>query len=480
MLLKYKFLVHKTMGVFCVTIWMIPFSETNKACLQQLFYFKAPIMKFLFPSIAAITLLASCGEQKKPDQSKAVAVNTSTRQEVKLPAPYATKSVSNYSKVVGWPKGKTPVAPEGFTVSLFADSLRNPRNIYIAPNGDIFISEANTEAKGVKKIGAKITGVDASQNLGKSANRITVLRDTDRDGKPDKKEVFLSNLNQPYGMLILGNYFYVANTDGVWQYKYTTSQTKITEPGKMILSLPAGGYNNHWTRNLRVNNKGDKIFISVGSGTNIAEQGMDVEKRRANILEINPDGSGERVYASGLRNPVGIDIQPSTGVLYTVVNERDKLGDDLVPDYLTSVKEGGFYGWPWAYFGQHEDPRPEVKRPDMVKKTLVPDLDLGSHTASLGLAFYTGKKFPVKYNNGVFIGQHGSWNRSAIVGYKVGFVPFVNGKPGPKMEDFLTGFVANADKREVYGRPVGVAVAKDGSLLVADDASNKIWRVSAQ
>jgi glucose/arabinose dehydrogenase len=437
-------------------------------------------MKIYIAYIAGITLLAASCKQKKVDASKADDVNTDVKQEVKLPAPYQTKAVSNYCKVIGWPAGKMPIAPKGFTVNLFADTLKNPRNIYIAPNGDILVSEANTETKGIKKIGAKIIGVAASQNLGKSANRITILRDTNGDGVPDLRGVFLSNLNQPFGMLILGNSFYVANTDGLWKYDYKAGQTKITTPGKMILSLPAGGYNNHWTRNLRANAAGTKIYVAVGSGTNVAEHGMENEKRRADVLEINPDGSGEMVYASGLRNPAGIDFQPGTGVLYAAVNERDNLGDDLVPDYLTSVKPGGFYGWPWAYFGQHEDPRPEVKRPDMVKKTITPDLSLGPHTASLGLVFYTGKKFPAKYINGAFIGQHGSWNRSVLSGYKVGFVPFVNNKPAPQLEDFLTGFIANADKKEVYGRPVGVAVANDGSLLVADDTSNRIWRVSAK
>lgn len=436
--------------------------------------------KILAASILALSISACSENQRKINPSEADSVSTSASQPVDLPAPYETKSVKNYSNVVGWPAGKTPVAPEGFAVTLFADSLKNPRNIYIAPNGDILVSEANTEMKGVKKIGAKIVGAAASQNLGKSANQVTLLRDSNNDGKPDLKTTFLGNLNQPYGMVIIGNNFYVANTDGIWKYDYKSGQTKINGPGKMILALPAGGYNNHWTRNLLASKDGSKIYISVGSGTNIAEHGMDVEKRRANILEINPDGTGERVYGAGLRNPVGTALQPGTNVIYTVVNERDDLGDELVPDYLTSVKDGGFYGWPWAYFGQHEDPRPEVKRPDMVKKTIVPDLALGAHTASLGLAFYTGGKFPAKYNNGAFIGQHGSWNRSKLSGYKVGFVPFTDNKPGAKMEDFLTGFIANADKQEVYGRPVGVTVAKDGSLLVADDASNRIWRVAAK
>ncbi|RFZ83363.1 sorbosone dehydrogenase family protein [Mucilaginibacter terrenus] len=439
-------------------------------------------MKYkVFPVIAAALIIFSCGQNdKKVNHSKADGVSTPEKQAVDLPAPYQSKSVKNYCKVIGWPAGKTPEAPSGFTVSLFADSLRNPRNIYIAPNGDILVSEANTEATGIKKVGAAIKGVAKSQNLGQSANRITLLRDKDGDGVPETKTVFLEHLNQPYGMLILGNSFYVANTDGIWKYPYQQGQTKITVPGKMILSLPTGGYNNHWTRNLLANADNTKIFVSVGSGTNVADQGMENEKRRANILEINPDGTGERIYASGLRNPVGMSLQPGTNRLYTVVNERDELGDELVPDYLTAVKEGGFYGWPWAYFGKHEDPRLKVKRPDMVSKTLTPDFSLGPHTASLGLAFYSGKKFPSHYANGAFIGQHGSWNRSKLSGYKVGFLPFSNNAACEKMEDFLTGFVANAEKNEVYGRPVGVTVAKDGSLLVADDASNRIWRVAAK
>ncbi|GAA4341521.1 sorbosone dehydrogenase family protein [Mucilaginibacter gynuensis] len=429
---------------------------------------------------AAGLLAAGCGGKKKnANYNKSDTVENKSNQKVKLPAPYATKSVTNYSNVIGWPAGKTPTAPEGFTVSLFADSLRNPRNIYVAPNGDIFVSEANTEAKGVKKVGAAITGVNKSQNLGKSANDILLFRDTNGDGKPDLKTVFLSGLNQPYGILVVGNWFYIANTDGVWRYPYKTGQTKIAGIGKRILKLPAGGYNNHWTRNLLAAKDGSKIYISVGSGSNVGEHGMANEKRRANILVINPDGTGEKIYAAGLRNPVGTDFEPTTGKLYTVVNERDKLGDDLVPDYLTGVKEGGFYGWPYAYFGKHADPVLKGANNDMVNKSLVPDLALGPHTASLGLAFYTGDKFPAKYKGGAFIGQHGSWNRSKLVGYKVIYAPFANGKPTGKTEDFLTGFIANLEKNEVYGRPVDVAVLKDGSILVSDDASNRLWRVAA-
>jgi glucose/arabinose dehydrogenase len=304
------------------------------------------------------------------------------------------------------------------------------------------------------------------------------LRDTDKDGKPDLRETFLTGLNQPFGMLMLGNSFYVANTDGLLRFPYQPDQTKMTAAGQKIMNLPAGGYNNHWTRNLLASPDGKKIYISVGSGSNVGENGMEHEVRRACILEINPDGTGERVFATGLRNPVGMDWQPTTKTLYTAVNERDELGDDLVPDYLTSVKEGAFYGWPYAYYGQNEDPRRKGERPDLVKKTVMPDVPLGAHTASLGLVFYDGTTFPAKYHDGAFIGQHGSWNRSEFSGYKVVFVPFENGKPG-KPEDFLTGFVTGKDK-DVYGRPVGVAVLADGSLLVADDAAGRIWRVAAK
>jgi len=404
---------------------------------------------------------------------------TPASQQVKLPAPYETKSTMRFCEVIGWPKGKTPIAPSGFKVSLYADGLDNPRNIYVAPNGDVFVSEANTELSAIKRFGAKIIGAAGAQNYNKSANRITLLRDTDNDGIPDIKKIFLSGLNLPYGMLVLKNWFYVANTDGLWRYPYKPGQTNMSSKGEKILDLPAGGYNNHWTRNLRVNKDGSKIYISVGSGTNDAEHAIDVETRRANILEVDPNGKRERVYAGGLRNPAGIDLEPQTNMLYTVVNERDDLGDNLVPDYLTGVKEDGFYGWPYAYFGSHEDPNHTGERPDLVKKAIVPDVALGAHTASLGLAFYTGKTFPEKYRGGAFIGQHGSWNSAKIVGYKVVFVPFANGKPTGKPQDFLTGFIADQAKGKVYGRPVGIAVLPDGNMLVADDTSNKIWLVAA-
>lgn len=419
---------------------------------------------------AIVVLCIACGTVAQPKPNR----------QVVLPPPHQTKSVRNYCKLIGWQKGQTPTAPAGFKVNEFAGGLDNPRNVYVAQNGDVFAAQATTEIKGVKKVGAKLVGAADSENIGKSPNNIILLRDNNGDGIADTKTVFLANLNQPFGMLIWHNYFYVANTDGLWRYPYQAGQTKITQPGKMILSLPAGGYNNHWTRNLRLSADGNHIYISVGSGSNDGDHGMANEKRRANILVINPDGTGEQVYASGLRNPTGIDIEPRTHVLWTAVNERDGLGDNLVPDYFTAVKQGGFYGWPYVYFGQHPDPDQKNGMPAIAKKSITPDVSLGAHTASLGLEFYKGDKFPAHYRDGAFIGQHGSWNRSVLSGYKVVFIPFANGRPAGKPEDFLTGFIADLKAKKVHGRPVELAVAKDGSLLVADDSGNKIWRVSAK
>ncbi|RNI27909.1 sorbosone dehydrogenase family protein [Rufibacter immobilis] len=431
--------------------------------------------------LLAGSLLAACNTQNKKETQQQKGNQTApVADRVKLPPPYATESVKNYSKVIGWPKDKTPQAPAGFTVNKFADGLRNPRWIYVAPNGDIFVAEAETMKKGKEIAEARRTGQSKSQNMGRSANRITLFRDRDQDGVPEQRYTFLRRLNQPFGMLVLNNYFYVANTDGLWRYPYQPGQTSIQGRGEKILELPAGGYNNHWTRNIVANADGSKIYIAVGSGSDHGENGMEHEVRRANILEINPDGSGERIFASGLRNPVGIGWAPGTNTLWAAVNERDDLGDELVPDYLTSVKEGGFYGWPYAYFGPNEDPRQKGKRPDLVKKTTLPEVGLGAHTASLGLAFYNRSTFPGKYRGGAFIGQHGSWNRSELSGYKVVFVAFQNGKPVRDPEDFLTGFIADAEKGQVYGRPVGIAVLPDGSLLVADDSSNTLWRVAAK
>jgi glucose/arabinose dehydrogenase len=402
----------------------------------------------------------------------------SNTQSDSLPVPYATPSKKNFSHVIGWKDG-TPRAPNGFVVEKFADGFENPRWMYCAPNGDVLVAETNSNHTFIEKVGGTILGASRSNNLSHSADRITLLRDTNKDGKPDVRETFLTGLNQPFGMLVTGKWLYVANTNALVRYPYISGQTRITGRPVKITDLPAGKHNRHWTRNIITNADTSKIYITVGSGSNVAESGIANELLRANILEINPDGSDLRIYASGLRNPTGMGWAPGTKTLWTVVNERDELGDELVPDYFTSVKPGGFYGWPYSYFGQHLDPRVKELQPELVNKTIVPDVKLGCHTATLGLAFYTGRLFPEKYHGGAFLAQHGSWNRSVLAGYKVIFIPFTNGKPSGNPEDFLTGFIANLEKNEVRGRPVGIIQLPDGSLLVTDDVTNIIWRVRA-
>ena len=399
-----------------------------------------------------------------------------------LPRPFATKSVTNFSNVVGWKDGAMPIAPEGFTVTKYAEGFDNPRWMYVTPNGDVLVVESNSNYSVPKQVGATIIGAGKSNELRKSADKITALRDANKDGIVDKVEIVLTasqGLNQPFGLLVIDKWLYVANTDALLRFPFDPDNTKIKGDAVKIMDLPAGKINQHWTRNIIANADNSKIYIAIGCATNIGEKGMENEVLRANILEINPDGTGMRIYASGLRNPVGLGWAPGGKILYTTVNERDELGNDLVPDYLTSVKDGGFYGWPYTYWGSNFDPRVKGAFPEIVKKTITPDVDLGAHTASLGLAFYTGKAFPDKYRNGAFIAQHGSWNREPLSGYKVVFVPFKEGKPAGKPEDFLTGFVIDAKKNEVRGRPTGITMMNDGSMLVTDDKTNIIWRVDA-
>lgn len=408
-------------------------------------------------------------------------VTSSSLSKVVLPEPYATESVNHYCDVIGWPEGKTPVAPQGFTVRKFADSLQNPRWIYVAQNGDIFVCETAGKNDIIQAIKGSVSGKIKSANEKvkntSSPNRITLFRDTNGDGIPDMRTTFLTGLNHPLGMLIIGNLFYVANNDAVVAYPYTPGQTSITARPTKITDLPTGP--GHWTRNIIASADGKRLYAAVGSGSNVADNGIEKEEGRATIWEMNPDGSGKRKYATGLRNPVGMAWAPGTNTLWTAVNERDGLGDDLVPDYLTSVKDGGFYGWPYSYWGQHLDPRMKDKqRPDLVKNAIVPDVTMGPHTASLGLAFDNNMQLPGQYKGGAFIGQHGSWNRAQLSGYQVAFVPFSNGKPTGDMQPFLTGFVADANERKVYGRPVGVAFTKNGAMLVADDAGNTVWCVT--
>lgn len=383
------------------------------------------------------------------------------------------------ASVIGWREGEKPEAAQGLEVNAYATGLEHPRWIYVLPDGDVLVAETNTpsrkEDKGIKAWATKLVMKNVGAGV-KSPNRIILLRDFDGDGVAEVKTTFLEGLNSPFGMALVGNDLYVANTDAVIKFPYHNGATKITEAGKKIADLPAGEINHHWTKNIIASKDGSHLYVSVGSNSNAGENGIDKEESRASILEIDVATGASRIFASGLRNPVGMAWQPQSGVLWTSVNERDELGSDLVPDYMTSVKDGGFYGWPYSYYGQHIDSRVKPQRPDLVEKAIKPDYALGTHTASLGLAFYDAKLFPGYFYGGAFIGQHGSWNREPPSGYKVIFVPFANGMPAGKPEDILTGFLS--DEGKAHGRPVGVAIDSKGVLLVADDVGNVIWRVA--
>jgi len=400
-----------------------------------------------------------------------------------LPKPsHSILPTMNIAPAVGWPEGGKPVPSAGLAVNAFATALDHPRWLFVLPNGDVLVAESNAPAKpddngGIKGWIAGLVMGKAGANT-KSANRITLLRDADGDGVAETRSTFLKGLNSPFGMALIGHDFYVADTDALLKFPYHDGDTKIDDKGVKVTDLPAGTINHHWTKNVIASEDGTKLYVTVGSNSNVGENGLDKEENRAGILEVDAVTGKFRVFASGIRNPNGMFWQPETHVLWTAANERDELGDDLVPDYMTSVQDGGFYGWPYSYFGQHIDSRISDKdqRPDLVAKALVPDYALGAHTASLGLTYYTGTTLPAQFRNGAFVGQHGSWNRKPRSGYKVIFVPFKNGMPDGKPRDFLTGFV-NADGK-AQGRPVGVLPDKNGNLLVADDVGNVIWRVT--
>jgi glucose/arabinose dehydrogenase len=380
----------------------------------------------------------------------------------------------------GWPAGTAPTSASGLAVRAFATDLDHPRWMHVLPNGDVLVAESNKPASqngkgGFKDWLTKLVMKRAGAGV-PSANRITLLRDADGDGVVETRTVFLEGLNSPFGMALVANDLYVANTDAVMRFPYKAGATKISTPGVKIADLPAGPINHHWTKDLIASRDGKRLYATVGSNSNVGENGMENEVNRAAVLEIDLANGSSRLFASGLRNPNGLAWQPHSGALWVAVNERDELGSDLVPDYMTSVKDGGFYGWPYSYFGQHVDQRVKPQRPDLVAKAIVPDYALGAHTASLGLVFYEGKLLPKHYAGGAFIGQHGSWNRNPRSGYKVIFVPFKNGNPAGPPEDILSGFVS--EEGNALGRPVGVTVDRTGALLVADDVGNVIWRVT--
>ena len=426
--------------------------------------------------LATTLLLAACGETAN------LSVAEGTGPSPKLPAPTKTLLPTiNIADATGWPEGAAPTPVQGLAVRSFAAGLDHPRWLYVLPNGDVLVAETAAPPK-PKGMDGGIRGWFMKMFMKKagsavpSANRISLLRDADGDGVAEMRTPFLTGLFSPFGMALIGNTLYVANADALVAFPYQAGATQITALPRRIAALPAGR-NHHWTKSLVANADGSRLYVGVGSNSNVGENGLDEEVNRAGILEVDPATGATHVFASGLRNPVGIDWNPESGQLWVAVNERDEIGSDLVPDYMTSVRPGGFYGWPWSYYGQVVDTRVKPPRPDMVAKAIKPDYALGPHTASLGLTFADGARLGPAFANGAFVGQHGSWNRNPPSGYKVIFIPFAGGRPvGPPI-DVLTGFL-NGGK--ALGRPVGVAIARDGALLVADDVGNRVWRVSAR
>ena len=421
-----------------------------------------------------VLAVAACGDiTKLPEQADTGPTPT-------IVAPNSSRIPTiNIAPAKGWPEGRTPTAAVGLAVEAFARDLDHPRWIYVLPNGDVLVAETNRPPREEKGLRAWVMG-KVQKRAGAampSANRITLLRDADGDGLAETRSVFLRDLFSPFGMALIGDQLYVANADAVVRFEYPAGALEIKTPGTQVADLPGGPINHHWTKNILPSRDGKRLYATVGSNSDHGEKGMENEVDRAAILEIDLASGQRRVYASGLRNPNGLAWEPHTQALWTVVNERDELGSDLVPDYLTSVEDGAFYGWPYSYFGQHVDMRVKLARPELVAKATVPDYALGSHVAPLGLAFNEGGLLPAAYTGGAFIGLHGSWNRKPLSGYKVVFVPFAGGKPSGPLQDVLTGFLS--DDGEAYGRPVGVALDKAGALLVADDVGNVIWRVTA-
>ena len=417
--------------------------------------------------------LAACGETPSLDPNAGIGPDPT------LPEPdYHFFTPVKIASVVGWAGNEAPKPAEGLAVTRFASGLAHPRWLYVLPNGDVLVAESDGPEGPVKRAKDLIQKLVMKKAKGgdEPGQRILLLRDANGDGVAETRTVFIDKLASPFGMTLVGNQLYVANTDALVRFPYREGATRITAAAAKVTDLPGGPINHHWTKNVIASRDGSKLYVTVGSNSNVGENGMENEIERAAILEVDPATGARRVFASGIRNPNGMDWEPGTGMLWTVVNERDEIGDDLVPDYITSVRPGGFYGWPYSWFGQHVDKRPYPRRPDLVAKAIKPDYAVGSHAGSLGFAFAGSNTLGPAFREGAFIGQHGSWNRSRPVGYKVIFIPFRGGKPSGMPIDVLTGFL-NGNK--AHGRPVGVVIDKRGGLLAADDAGNAVWRVSA-
>jgi hypothetical protein len=433
-------------------------------------------VSILWWSLSMAMALGACAETTRSPEPIGIGPNPT------LPAPdKQLVPTVHIAPAVGWAQGAKPQPAQGLAVTAFASGLDHPRWLYVLPNGDVLVAETNApqrpeEGKGVKGWFMKQTMKKAGAGVA-SANRITLLRDSDGDGVADLKLPFLEGLNSPFGMALVGKDFYVANTDSVMRFPYTEGQTRITAAGTRLTDLPAGPLNHHWTKNIIASRDGSKLYATVGSNSNVAENGMDKEEGRAAIWEIDRASGQKRLFATGIRNPNGMAWEPHTGALWAVANERDELGNDLVPDYLTSVRDGAFYGWPYSYYGGHLDDRVKPQRPDLVAKAIPPDYALGAHVAALGLTWADSTALPAPFTNGMFVGEHGSWNRKPPSGYKVVFVPFSNGKPSGMPIDVMSGFLD--EHGDAKGRPVGVAIDKRGALLVADDVGGTIWRAAA-
>lgn len=433
----------------------------------------------------AVALLCGCGLILASCSDSEPVPDSEIGSNPKLPAlkQYLLPPM-HVASVVGWKENETPIVPKDLQIKALATGLKHPRSVYVLPNGDVLAIESvappETAVKRPKDIimaWVESVATSGGGDTSKESNRITLLRDTNGDGVADVKETFLDHLSSPFGVALVGNDLYVANTDTIVRYPYQPGETKITVPGTVLTKLPGGPIDHHWTKSLVASEDGKLLYVGVGSNSNITENGLEAEKERAAIWEVDRESGRHRIFADGLRNPNGLSWEPQTHALWAVVNERDELGPNLVPDYMTSVKDGGFYGWPYSYFGQNVDPRVMPQRPDLVAKAIVPDYSLSSHVAPLGLAFYSATNLPAAYQGGAFVGEHGSWNRNKFNGYKVVFVPFKDGHPNGEPRDVVTGFLQ--DENKTHGRPVGLAVDKSGGLLVADDVGNTVWRVTA-